>query len=212
MRRIQVLCLPALLTAWTSAVGQGGPSEKEVLRNANVTAVEYTLGSGELLAIDGFRPALTVYLDRGTVAESGAPEKQVNVERGEVKFSPAGAETIHNTSQSALRFVRIEFLGAGSGAKWGMAGLPPNYKLLFENPYTRVYDIRIPAGSTEQQHTHHDRVVVCLSGAKLKHTMPDGREETATLQTGEVAWRRGATHVGHNLGDTDLWVIAVEPK
>lgn len=25
-------------------------------------------------------------------------------------------------------------------------------------------------------------------------------------------WRLGATHTGHNLGHTNLWVIAVEPK
>lgn len=90
--------------------------------------------------------------------------------------------------------------------------LSPNYKLLFENQYTRAYDIRIPAGTKEPQHTHKDRVVVCLSGAKLKHLLPDGREEPSTLKTGESAWRRGGTHIGQNLGDTDLWVIAVEPK
>ena len=27
-----------------------------------------------------------------------------------------------------------------------------------------------------------------------------------------AVWRLAATHVGHNLGKTDLWVIAVEPK
>jgi hypothetical protein len=42
--------------------------------------------------------------------------------------------------------------------------------------------------------------------------MPDGRREAATLKTGEIAWRRGVTHVGHNIGKTDLWAIAIEPK
>jgi hypothetical protein len=32
------------------------------------------------------------------------------------------------------------------------------------------------------------------------------------LKTGEIAWRRATTHVGHNLGKTDLWVIGIEPK
>jgi hypothetical protein len=213
MRRVELSCLLALLSAWTCAAFQNEPSEKEVLRNANVVAVEYKLGPGEILAIDGLRPAVTVYLDSGTLAENRElAQRKLNVERGKVEFSPSGGQTIRNSSQSALHFVRVEFLGPGGAGIWGMSGLPPNYKLLLENSYTRVYDIRIAAGSTERQHTHHNRVVICLSGAKLKHTMPDGREETATLQTGEVAWRLGATHVGHNLGDTDLWVIAVEPK
>jgi hypothetical protein len=34
--------------------------------------------------------------------------------------------------------------------------------------------------------------------------MPDGREEPSTLRTGEIAWRLGATHIGQNLGTTDL--------
>jgi hypothetical protein len=111
-----------------------------------------------------------------------------------------------------VKLVRIEFRGAGIDDTWGAAGLSPNYKPLFENRYARVYDIRIPAGMREPQHTHHDRVVVCLSGAQLEHLMPDGRIEPSTLATGEIAWRRGGTHIGHNLGKTDLWVIAVEPK
>jgi quercetin dioxygenase-like cupin family protein len=111
-----------------------------------------------------------------------------------------------------LRIVRTEYLGKGRSETWGAAGLAPNYKLLFENQYGRVYDIKIAAGMSEPLHTHHDRVVVCLSGAELQHEMPDGRKETSTLKTGEIAWRRGATHVGHNLGNTDLWVIAIEPK
>jgi len=159
------------------------------------------------------KPAVSVYFDGGTLTQGGEiASKKLTVERGQAVFTPAGPETIRNTGNSPVHFVRIEFPGRGNKEIWGAAGLAPNYKLLFENNYTRVYDIRIPAHSDEKQHTHHDRVVVCLSGATLRHEMPDGSGETATLQTGEIAWRRGATHIGHNLGDTPLWVIAVEPK
>ena len=111
-----------------------------------------------------------------------------------------------------LRFVEVQFLGGGSAETWGNTGLAPNYKVLMENKYTRVYDIRIPAGGREPQHTHKARVVICLSGADLKHIMPDGKEEPSSLKTGEIVFRPGATHIGVNLGKTDLWVIAVEPK
>ena len=37
-------------------------------------------------------------------------------------------------------------------------------------------------------------------------------KEKSTLKTDEIAWRLGGTHVGHNLGKTDLWVLAFEPK
>jgi hypothetical protein len=111
-----------------------------------------------------------------------------------------------------MRYVRVNFLGPGAPQTWGMTGLSPNYKLILENQYSRTYDIRIPAHTNEPQHTHRDRVVICLSGAVMKHLFPDGREEPSTLTTGETAYRPGTTHIGQNLGDTNLWVIAVEPK
>jgi len=71
---------------------------------------------------------------------------------------------------------------------------------------------KIPAQTREPQHTHHDRVVVSLSGAELEHILPNGKIQPSTLKTGEVVWRLGGTHIGHNMGQTDLWVIAIEPK
>jgi hypothetical protein len=187
-------------------------TQTERVRNPYATAVEYTLAAGDILTMES-KPAVTVYFDSGTLTEGGEfASKKLTVERGQAVFTSAGLRTARNTGSGPIHFVRIEFAGAGAEQTWGAAGLAPNYKVVFENSYARVYDIRIPAHADEQQHTHHDRVVVCLSGAKLKHEMPDGAEETATLDTGEIAWRQGATHIGHNFGDTPLWVIAVEPK
>jgi quercetin dioxygenase-like cupin family protein len=190
-----------------------GATETERLRNDRVTVVEYKLNPGETVAWEGMLPAVTVYLEAGTLSRGDAfAAKSLKVERGQAAFSPAGPETVRNAGDSPIGFVRVEFRDSGSRSTWGKAGLAPHYKLLLENAYARVYEIRIPAGAKEPQHTHHDRVVICLSGATLKHILPDGKEETATLETGEIAWRPGATHVGQNLGNTDLWVVAVEPK
>jgi len=144
-------------------------------------------------------------------AETEGKDTQ-RVAKGQVESRPAGATPTKNDGSRPLHFIRIEFLTHGNDEKWGMAGLANTYKVLHEDPYARTYDIRIPAGAYEPQHTHHDRVVVCLSGAELEHILPDGTHQPSTLKTGEIAWRLGATHVGHNLGTTDLWVIAVEPK
>jgi quercetin dioxygenase-like cupin family protein len=186
----------------------------EKLRNDKVVGMEFTLKPGEEVQVEGQHPAITVYFNSGTLefTPGGGHVDNVSVRLGEVVFTPAQAGKIRNPGTSALKFVRTEFLTEGSSQTWGAAGLSPNYKLLIENQYTRVYDIKIPAGTSEPQHTHKARVVVCLSGATLKHLMPDGREEPSTLKTGEVAWRPGGTHIGQNLGATDLWVIAIEPK
>jgi hypothetical protein len=183
--------------------------QTEKLRNEHAVVTEYRLAPGESCALAGSLPAVTVYYDAGTIETAG---KRATVQAGESAYSAPGARTVKNAGGAVVRFALVEFPGKGSAETWGTAGLAPNYKLLVENRYTRVYDIRIPAGEKEPQHTHHDRVVISLSGAELEHILPDGRLEPSTLHTGEIAWRRGATHIGHNLGKTNLWVIAVEPK
>ncbi len=184
------------------------------LRNEKVEVTEYSLKPAESRKIESRHPALTVYFDDASLEfmdQSGRRES-VRVTRGEVAFAASAVGVFRNDGPSEARFVRTEFLTDGDAATRGAAGLSPHYKLLLENHYTRTYDIKIPAGGREPRHTHKARVVICLSGATLKHLMPDGREAPSTLKTGEVAWRSGGTHIGQNLGATDLWVIAVEPK
>ena len=198
-----------LLGAMLASVAVAGPIQR--IHNDKVVSLDYTLKPGETAHLAN-RPAVTVYFDNGSVQITGkdGQTSRKQVMTGETVFGNVIA--IRNTGTSDLKFDRTEFLTAGNDESWGHTGLAPNYKVLIENKYARVYDIKIPAHDREPQHTHHARVVVCLSGAELKHLMPDGREEPSTLRTGEVAWRRAATHIGQNLGDTNLWVIAIEPK
>ncbi len=186
----------------------------ETVRNDRVAVYDVIIKSGAAESIPGAHPAMTVYFSGGALEVSGAGGKPtaVKVKRGDSVFEAAGAKKIRNTGTSEVHFARVEFLGPGIDETWGPAGLSPNYKMIFENRYTRVYNIQIAAGEQEPQHSHKDRVVVCLSGAQMTHLFPDGREEPSTLKTGETVWRRGGTHIGQNLGKTDLWVIAVEPK
>jgi quercetin dioxygenase-like cupin family protein len=194
-----VLCLALLTVVWI----QGGVS------NEKVVVVETSLAPGEVQSKHDGKPAMLVFVQPGTLEVNGLA---VRAAPGEVSFEPAGGRTVKNAGTTALRFVQIDFQSAGLAETWGNAGLSPNYKVLLDNQYARVYDIRIPAGTREPQHTHKNRVVVCLSGAELRHLMPDGHEEPSTLKTGEIAWRLGSTHIGQNVGKTDLWAIAVEPK
>jgi hypothetical protein len=206
---VKALALILLTTPGVLAINQ-----TEKVRNEKVLVVEQTLAPGETASLPGDRASVVVYLDNGSIEltpAQGTPRTET-VKCGEAVFRTAQVGAVKNVSSSILRFVQTEYLGRGGSETWGSAGLAPNYTLLFENQYGRVYDIRMAAGRSEPLHSHHDRVVVCLSGAELEHEMPDGRRETSTLKTGEIAWRRSATHIGHNLGKTDLWVIAIEPK
>lgn len=186
----------------------------EVLRNEKVIVTEETLAPGEQETVAGAHASVVVFLS-GDSVEAKFPDgaaKKAGVHRGQVMNEAAGRRIVTNTGHTSLKLVRVEFLTAGSGETWDMTGLPPNYKILFEDEHSRTYEIRIAAHAREPQHTHHARVVVCLNGAQLEHVLPDGTRQPSTLKTDEVTWRPGQTHTGHNLGDTDLWVIATEPK
>ena len=202
------LLICAALISWTAAAA---PVEK--VKNERVAAREETLRPGEPASMGSGLSCAIVFLSDGSIETNVAGQATTRaVKRGEVVFCEAKHGALRATGTAPVRFVRVEFPGVGDEAVWGTTGLAPNYKLLIENRYARIYDIRIPAGATEPQHTHHDRVVVCLSGAKLRHVLPDGHQEDSSLETDDCLWRKGQTHVGKNIGATDLWVIAVEPK
>jgi quercetin dioxygenase-like cupin family protein len=208
LRGFLLLCLPFTSPAIPAA-------QTETVRNEKIVVVDCTIQPGSTESLGGSNASVTVYFTAGSleIAPKRGTRHAASVKRGHVVFEPPQPRIIKNTGAAAIHFVRVEFLRNGvRELTWGTAGLSPNYKLLFENEYARVYDIRIPAGAKEPKHSHHDRVVVCLSGAQLRHLLSNGREEPSTLRTGESVWRRGGTHIGHNLGNTDLWVIAVEPK
>lgn len=180
----------------------------EKIRNEKVVVTEDTLAPGEHEALPQ-KPGMLVFMSAGTAEVKGRKDA---VKEGQAVFEPAGSGAIANAGSAPLHFARIEFLTGGADETWGMKGLAPNYVMLVENRYARAYDIKIEPGAFEPQHTHHDRVVVSLSGATLEHILPDGTHQPSTLKTGEIVYRPGATHVGHNMGSTPLWVIAVEPK
>ena len=204
----------ALFGAIPSLLLAAGSTHVEKLRNNRVIVTEYTLAPGDSIAIEGRLPEARVYFADAAfeVTPQGGAPRSLTVKRGDVVFNMPQARTVKNAGSSAAHFFRVEFPGKGSQDSWGTTGLSPNYKMLFENAYARAYEVRIPAGGREPQHTHHDRVVLCLNGAEVEHLFPDGHTEPSTLKTGEVAFRAGSTHIGHNIGKTDLWVIAMEPK
>ncbi|MDR3752212.1 MAG: hypothetical protein P4K93_01265 [Terracidiphilus sp.] len=196
------------------AAAPGIAATTEVFRNEKVIVTEETLAPGEQETVAGEHASVVTFLSGDAVQGKyvDGRQRQDAVQRGEVLNEAAGRRIVTNVGHAPLKLVRVEFLTTGSDETWGMTGLAPNYKALFEDQHSRTYDIRIAAHAWEPQHTHHARVVICLSGAQLEHVLPDGSVQPSTLKTDEVAWRLGQTHKGHNLGNTDLWVIAIEPK
>lgn len=189
-------------------------SSVEKINNPMVVISEDTLAPGESEVILSNRPSVLVPMSNGSaqfIAAGGGAQAQA-LRRGGIIFHGIGFTAIKNDGALPLHFARIEFLTTGRQETWGSTGLTQSYKILLENSYARVYSIRIESQESEPLHTHHDRAVVVLAGAKLEHILPDGKKEPVNLTTDEIAWHPAATHQGHNLGPTNFWAIIVEPK
>ena len=111
-----------------------------------------------------------------------------------------------------VRLVRIEFGGAELKAVWGRTGLAPNYKLLIETATPgSTTSGSLPGRASRFTPTMTASWFVC-PGRNCGTFCRMGHTEDSSLKTGDCLWRLGQTHVGRNIGQTDLWVIAVEPK
>ena len=205
-------CWMVLVFAIAPAIASASSVEK--IRNDKVLTVEVTLAPGESETIPADYPSIVVFMTPGNeeMTRADGTRQREDVKEGETVFQAAHSGSVMNAGAMPLRYARVEFHTAGKDVTWGRTGMPPNYTVLLENRYARAYDIKIAAHEFEQRHTHHARVVISLQGATLEHLLPNGQKQPSTLKTGEIVWRPGATHVGHNLGDTNLWVIAIEPK
>ncbi len=186
----------------------------EVLKNDKVVVTEVTLAPGEKEPVGGHHASVVVYKagEKAEVRLDAGGVEHESIVRGEAVKEPAKAGILINTGAVPLKLVRVEFLTAGGNAMWGRAGLAPSYQMIFEDQYSRVYNIRVAPHASEPQHTHRDRVVVCLGGAHIEHVLPDGSIQNVVVKTDDVLWRQEQTHKARNLGETTLWEIVIEPK
>ncbi len=205
LRRIGVGSLFAVVTPPVFA------ATTDAFRNEKVIVTEEALALGEQERSPGHMRASWRSQRRRSRAKSADGTVKNRAVQARHDQRAGRALTVKNSDTCRCGCARGA-LTAGSDETWGTTGLPPNDKVLVEDQHSRTYEIRIAAHAVEPQHTHHARVVVCLNGAQLEHVLPDGTRQPSTLKTDEVTWRLGQTHTGHNLGDTDLWVIAIEPK
>jgi beta-alanine degradation protein BauB len=89
---------------------------------------------------------------------------------------------------------------------------PAHYAVLMENDVVRVLDMTLPAGVSDEMHSHPNETVYFLTGGKVRVHLPGG--ETAELEPpdGFVMWHEAWTHRVENIGSTDIHAIVVESK
>jgi len=91
--------------------------------------------------------------------------------------------------------------------------IPENYKLIIDNPFVRVLEARIPAGTEERPHRHLKGVSVALTEYTLEsRTLPDGQWVRNERKAGTTYWSDASLHQVRNVGKTESHTIRVELK
>jgi hypothetical protein len=91
--------------------------------------------------------------------------------------------------------------------------IPENYKLVIDNPFVRVLEARIPAGTEEKPHRHLKGVSVCLTEYTLEsRTLPDGQWVRNDRKVGTTYWSDASLHQVRNVGKTESHTMRIELK
>ena len=91
--------------------------------------------------------------------------------------------------------------------------IPENYKLILDNPFVRVIEARVPAGTTEPPHRHLRGVSVCMTEYTIEsRPVPNGDWTRSERKLGTVYWSEASLHQLRNVGKTTSHTIRIELK
>jgi beta-alanine degradation protein BauB len=87
-----------------------------------------------------------------------------------------------------------------------------HYKALFENASVRVLKIDYPTGGKSTMHQHPDSIVVPLTAAKVRFSLPDGKSQDSDMVNESAMYSPAGTHSPANVGTERMNAILVEFK
>ena len=90
---------------------------------------------------------------------------------------------------------------------------PARVETVLDNESVTVVRIRMaPHEKTPMHDIPTARVVIWLTDANLKETLPGGAVRNDKVRAGDVEWVPVTRHQGENLGDDPIEFVAVIPK
>lgn len=89
---------------------------------------------------------------------------------------------------------------------------PDVHHVLIDNAQVRVFEARATHGATSPMHSHPPFVFISLGTARVKLTLPDGKDVIFDTWPGQVLWMPDGMQHSWKLLSGDLRVIAVEVK
>lgn len=92
---------------------------------------------------------------------------------------------------------------------------PLSYRTALDNDVVRVLDYTSRPGAGMcgvGKHSHPAHLVVALTDAKVRVTLPDGRKVVVENKAGDVFWAEAETHTTENVGGAAARALIVEVK
>jgi hypothetical protein len=94
----------------------------------------------------------------------------------------------------------------------GKLPAPETQKVMMENQFVRVIEVRVPAGVAEPLHSHSRGLTIALTDYDNETRAPGAQWSKSHTKFGEVKWAEPVTHEARNTGTTEQRVIRVELK
>jgi hypothetical protein len=114
----------------------------------------------------------------------------------------------HRCWLRATRMVLLASIGLGHA----QSGEGVTKKLLVDNEFVRVFDIRVSPGVFEAKHSHARGITIALSDYTNDATSTDGKVSRGQAKLGDIRWAEPVTHEARNTGTTEQHVIRIELK
>lgn len=113
----------------------------------------------------------------------------------------------------ALSIVSLIVLWSGTALAQDPVKVDPShYKPLLENASVRVLKIDYPVGAKSKMHQHPDAIVIPLTAAKIRFSLPDGKSEDSDMVNESAMYSPAGTHSPANVGTGPMEGILVEFK
>ena len=116
------------------------------------------------------------------------------------------------TVKALVMVVLVLFWSAVAVAQDAVKADPSHYTIIAENAGVRVLKISYGPGEKSTMHQHPDTIVIPLTNAKVRFTLPDGKSEDLDMASESATYGPAGTHNPANMGTARLEAILVEFK
>jgi hypothetical protein len=210
------------LCCFAASISFAHAEQKLVLENDFVRVFDIRVAPGVFEPMHsharGITIALSDYQNEATSPEGKVSRSQAKF--GDVRWVEAVTHSARNTGSTEQRVIRIELKqDAPSSASLvsdeldSLKACKDTQKLIFENPFVRAIDDRIPAGVAEPKHRHAHGLTITLSDWDSESVAyPSGQTSRRHAILGEVRWTEPMIHEVRNFGKTDSHTVRIELK